>query len=269
LAAGLTTARKITRTDSVIKEISMKTHQLLALLITAAVGLGPGACGDAGTDEDQATVRVITQGASSVSDMIDVVLATADGGVRYYFYLTGVAADPYSHFTLNIHKGGDATGPLVYTVDFDLPIDQVLGTPGETGSGDIAEDIVPGPNSITIDFSWNYMAPDNGDTSISMVFTHAPEILTWSKIPGPGSVVSGDIVAVQAHVIFYGTGTKTVTAQFVSAGSLVGTAGALSDPDLDGIWNGTVTAVSGADTLRLTATDDDGTSSSEVPFAVP
>ena len=49
----------------------------------------------------------------------------------------------------------------------------------------------------------------------------------------------------------------------------MGTAGVLSDPDLDGIWNGTVTAVSGADALRLRAEDDDGSSFSEVPYAVP
>lgn len=247
----------------------MKARNPSLLLVAAAVvGLGLGSCGDASTDDSLADVRVVVQGASIADNVIDVVLPTAEGGVRYYFYLSGVAADPYSHFTLEIYLY-DAGGPLVYTVAFDLPIEQVLGQPGETGSGDIAEDIDPGTNSISIDFLWDYIAPDNGDTNITVVFSHEPQIGVWSKIPGPGNVVGGDIVAIQADVLFYGSGTKTVTAQFVAGGTLVGSAGGLTDPDSDGTWNGTVTAVSGADTLRLTATDNEGTTYSEVPYSVP
>jgi hypothetical protein len=107
-----------------------------------------------------------------------------------------------------------------------------------------------------------------------MEFSHTPRITVWSTVPGPARAAAGEDVEVQVEADFYGDGlSEGLTAQFwdddAAGGSLVGTAGILTDPESDGIWKGSVTAVAGADKLIVTATDSEGSTTSQMPYAVP
>lgn len=183
-----------------------------------------------------------------------------------------------SNFTINIYYGNDAEGPLVYSVDFTLPNADVDAQWGDTGYGSDTVYLTYNPGgwtTVVIQFIWNALPPIMGDSRVDMIFSHTPRIITWSATPGPAGASEGDFIDIQADVEFFGDGlAETVEAQYwdneTGGGSLVGEPGLLSLTDaVNGIWNGSVEVVSGADILRLTATDSEGSIYQEMAYSVP
>lgn len=243
----------------------MKSKILAPLLIAGLVGLGLGACGD----DNEAQVNVVVQKAGQADNVVAVVLWAHPSGTSYDFDVVGTAMTTKADFTLDVTYVGDMSP--TQTVDFSLPLADVDAEEGETGSGSQTCDIYPGDNWCYIPFAWTSNPPPSGDTNITLQFSHPPKIVAWSAVPGPG-VPAGTALDIKAAVEFYGSSGQTVTAQFFDTDPAtpvgMGTAGTLTDPDADGIWTGTVTTVAGAELLRLTATDDDGTTTSDASYLV-
>ncbi len=245
--------------------------------IVAVLGLGLGSCGDSGSDDGDTQVRVVLQGLSTVDDAIDIMLYAGPSGTTYFFEIYGTAGPDETTFTLDVYEGIDDTGPLVYSVDFTLANSDIDAQPGEYAYGSVVATIMYNPgswNTVTILVVWTAIPPIMGDAYVDLTFSHTPRIIVWSSVPGPAHASDGTYVEVQAQVEFFGDGTdESVTAQFydneTAGGSLVGAPGVLTDPDTDGIWNGTVEAVGGADLLRLTAHDSEGDTYQEAVYAVP
>jgi hypothetical protein len=229
-----------------------------------------------GAPKDDAKVNVIIQGASTVDNAIGVVLYAGPDGTQYFFEVIGTAGVDTTTFTLTVYLGNSTAGPVKHTAEFSLPNSEVDAQPGESGYGSVISTIYDNPGSYTtviIQFVWSAIPPIVGNALVDLEFSHTPRILSWSATPASGAA-AGEAIAIKAEVEFYGDGlSEGVTAQFwdneAAGGSLVGTPGILSDPEADGIWTGTVNAVAGSDKLRISATDSEGSTVSEVYFVVP
>jgi hypothetical protein len=199
---------------------------------------------------------------ANVDSVIDIVLPATSDGISYDFNVFGAAGATTADFTLEVNQTGDVA--VIHTVVFSLPLADVGASTGETGSGSISADIYEGTNIVTIPFVWDASNPE-GETAVNLTFSHPPGINDWSATPGPGAP-AGTEISVQADLTFYGS-TPSVEVQFYGSGTPLGTPVALTESG--GLWSGKITAESGADALRLTATDDEGSNFAEMAFPVP
>jgi hypothetical protein len=240
----------------------MKVRSRFLILITTAIfGLGLGAC----AAEEEATVSVVVQGATFEGNVVSIVLWAHTDGTQYEFVVTGDAGTTEATFVLEVFLDS----ALVHTIPFSLPLEDVDAEPGESGSGSQVAVIYPGStvNNVVIEFAWTGNPVPIGDTNIDLQFIHPPRIIVWSASPGPG-VPAGTDIDIRAEVEFFSL-NRSVEVQFLDGlgeGTPIGTPVDLtfSDP----LWVGTITAQGGAEQLRLTATDDDGSTASRASFVV-
>ena len=240
-------------------------NRILLLLVTVFAAISFWTCSRSSSDsitdinENEGLAKITV---ANVDSVIDILLPATSGGISYDFNVDGTAGATAADFTLTVNKTGE--GAILHSVDFSLPLADVDASPGETGSGSITTSIYQGTNTVTIPFEWDSVSPQS-ETAVNLTFTHPPGINDWSAIPGPGATAGTD-VSIQADVTFYGS-TPGVEVQFVSSGTLIGSPASLTNAG--SVWIGTISAESGADALRLTATDDEGTTSSDAQYVVP
>ncbi len=253
----------------------MKNHnysyRIILFSVTAIAALSLGSCANEDLNTNEAHVRIQILGAGTADNVIEVSLPVEVGGTEYFFEVTGYADIGSADFTLDITRVGEVEP--VHSVSFSLPLEDVNNAePGESGYGDQYVLIYSGANSVYIDFEWTTTPPLDGDADVSLTFHHPPRIIVWSVIPGPG-VPAGTDILVQAEVEFYGDDDgwdPTVTAQFwdEDSASWWGERVDLSFYSTTGLWTGTITAEAGSESLWLVATDEDGSTSSDVDFPV-
>jgi len=248
----------------------MKARNRIPLFISAAfLTLGLGACASQEGEDTEANVSVVVQGASTSENVFDVVLWAQIDGTQYEFVLNGTAQMTEADFVLDITLDGE----LVHSIPFSLPLADCDAKPGELGSGSRLAFVYPGDNYLTIDFEWGAGYQASGQTHVDIHFVHPPRIAYWSTVPGPGaSTTVGTPIDVRATVEFFGT--DPAVDPFVNVQFYDGTGGGapLETPVylsfVDPVWIGTIPAALGAEQLRLTATDEDGTTVSTSSFLV-
>ena len=198
--------------------------------------------------------------------MVNILLWAPDGGIEYQFDMLGEAGPSEANFVLDISRDS----VVVHTVEFSLPLAHVSASDGDTGSGQTSAAIYPDAlNEVTIRFEWTSKTPPESSVLVTLEFYHPPSIIEWSAVPGPGVTADTDI-AVQADVEFFGDGSsESVEAQFWDTDADVGAGSPVSLTYSGGtLWEGTIPTVLGAEELRLTAEDDEGTTVSAMPFVV-
>jgi hypothetical protein len=213
-----------------------------------------------GLNENEGLAKVTI---ANVDSVINMVLPATSDGINYDFNVYGTAYSTQADFVLDVNRTGELD--VIHSVVFSLPLADVDADSGETGSGSITADISSDfVNIVTIPFEWDAVNPQ-GEAAVNLTFSHPPGINDWSATPGPGAPAGTD-VSVQADLTFFGS-TPVVEVQFYGSGSPLGTPVALTESG--GLWSGKIAAESGADALRLTATDDEGTNFAEMAFPVP
>lgn len=238
-------------------------------LIAAILGLGLTACAMPGGEDGNAEVSVVIQGATTADNVLAVTLwAHPVDGTQYVFTLNGTANVDDADFLLEIFLDG----ALVYSVNFTLPIEDTDAQPGETGSGTTTQTIYYGTNVVSIDFEWFGGYQANGNAVVDINFVHPPRIVSWSAVPGPGpGTTAGTPIAIVADVEFFGTDPLVepfVEAQFFDDIGPNPVGEALILDFTDPLWGGTIEAAVGASSLRLAASDEDGTAMSWLDYVV-